>query len=80
MDKAEKVRENRLRRAAARQGLILEKSRRRDPQAWDYGTYQLVDARMNGLVLGISELGGYGMSLDQIEASLMPPILASPLG
>ena len=40
----EKVRENRLRRMATRQGLQLVKSRRRDPRALDYGTYWLVDA------------------------------------
>jgi ribosomal protein L34 len=39
----EKVRENRLRRMATRQGLQLVKSRRRDPRALDYGTYWLVD-------------------------------------
>jgi hypothetical protein len=39
----EKVRENRIRRMAGRQGLQLVKSRRRDPRALDYGTYWLVD-------------------------------------
>lgn len=34
---SEKVRENRLRRMAERQGLRLVKSRRRDPRAIDYG-------------------------------------------
>ena len=38
----DKVRENRLRRMAARQGLKLERSRRRDPLAVDYGLYQLI--------------------------------------
>ena len=37
----EKVRENRLRRMAERQGLELRKSARRDPRAIDYGTYML---------------------------------------
>jgi hypothetical protein len=41
---SEKVRENRLRRMAGRQGLQLLKSRRRDPRALDYGRYWLVDA------------------------------------
>jgi len=40
-----KVLENRLRRAARRQGLHLEKSRTRDPQALDYGRYWLLDDR-----------------------------------
>jgi hypothetical protein len=38
---SEMVGDNRLRRAAERQGLTLSKSRRRDPRATDYGTYQL---------------------------------------
>lgn len=42
MENDEKVRENRLRRKAERQGYKLVKSRRRDPDATDYGTYQLV--------------------------------------
>ena len=42
MENAEKVRENRLRRWAEGQGYTLEKSRRRDPRAKDYGTYRLV--------------------------------------
>jgi len=43
---AEKVHENRLRRSAERQGYALLKSRRRDPQAIDYGEMWLrwVDA------------------------------------
>jgi hypothetical protein len=45
MENAEKVRENRLRRWAEDQGYKLEKSRRRDPRAKDYGTYRLVPAK-----------------------------------
>jgi hypothetical protein len=40
---AEKVRQNRLRRMAERQGLELRKSRRRDPRAKDYGRWYIVD-------------------------------------
>src|SRR5262245_18862319 len=43
MDTKTKVRENRLRRMASRQGLRLEKSRQRDPMALDYGKYRLVN-------------------------------------
>ena len=43
MDQDRKVRENRLRRMAERQGLRLVKNPRRDPRAIDYGTYMLVD-------------------------------------
>jgi hypothetical protein len=57
----EKVRENRLRRMAARQGLQLVKSRRRDPRALDYGTYWLVDAA------GVEVASG---DTDAIEARL----------
>ena len=41
----EKVRENRLRRWAEGQGYKLEKSRRRDPRAKDYGTWRLIPER-----------------------------------
>ncbi|MFD5831022.1 hypothetical protein [Lentzea sp. NPDC060358] len=47
-----KVRENRLRRVAQRQGLQLVKSRRRDPRALGYGGYMLVDAARNTVVAG----------------------------
>lgn len=68
-DQEHKVAENRLRRAAARQGLRLEKSRARDTRALTYGTYQLTDPNMNTLVAG-NPSNGYGMTLDQIEAAL----------
>jgi hypothetical protein len=45
------VRENRLRRMAKRHGLELVKSRRRDPRALDFGTYQLVGASEAGTTL-----------------------------
>ena len=41
----EKVHENRLRRMAERQGLVLHKSRRRDPYAIDFGAYWLTRGR-----------------------------------
>jgi len=74
MDETQKVRENRLRRKAVRQGLRLEKSRRRDVTALDYGGYQLIDPGTNGLVFG--ELAGrrFGASLDEIEAWLSDPV------
>jgi hypothetical protein len=57
------VRENRLRRMAERQGLVLRKSRRRDPRAVDYGMFWLVDAATNALVAG----GQFGMNIDSVE-------------
>lgn len=68
-DGDEKVRENRLRRMAGRQGLGISKSRRRDPRAIDFGGYMLYDLSSKGLILG----GGtwaYSASLDDIEEYL----------
>jgi hypothetical protein len=69
MNEAEKVRENRLRRAAARQGLHLEKSRRRDPRALGYGTYRLVNSKTNQ-VISSDQNTGYGLTLDDVERAL----------
>ncbi len=66
---AEKIRENRLRRMAERQGLAVQKSRRRDPHAYDFGTYMLVDPASN-TVVACGLQSGYGMSLDDIERYL----------
>jgi hypothetical protein len=49
-DNNTKVRENRMRRMAARYGLELKKSARRDPDALDYGLYGLVDVQTNGMI------------------------------
>ncbi len=68
-DSEYKVLENRLRRAARRQGLQLEKSRTRDPQALDYGKYWLLDDR-NIVVYG----HGHSATLDQIAEYLNEPI------
>lgn len=67
---AEKVRENRLRRAAERQGFQLEKSRRRDPRALDYGTYQIV-RKADGELVAQGSQSSYGLSLDDVERFLM---------
>jgi len=66
-DTALRTREARARRAAERQGLRLQKSRRRDPRAWDYGGYQLIDPYANTLVFGSAAGHGFGASLEQIE-------------
>lgn len=65
-DTADKVRENRLRRMADRQGLRLEKSRRRDPRAIDFGAFWLVDSTTNMVEAG----GENGMDIDAVEAAL----------
>jgi hypothetical protein len=65
----DKTYENRLRRMAQRQGLRIEKSRRRDPRAVDYGGYMLIEASRNELVLGASH-HAYDATLDEIESYL----------
>jgi hypothetical protein len=68
------VLENRMRRAAERQGLRLEKSRARDPNAIDYGTYQLVDQRHNTVVKkDWNSPRGYGLDLHDVGRYLLQP-------
>ena len=66
MTPAEKVRENRLRRMARRQGLRLIKSRTRDPRALDYGGYWVRNSRHAAAYGPIPE----GFTLDQVERFL----------
>jgi hypothetical protein len=65
-----KTRETRLRRAADRQGLRLERSRRRDPQAIDYDRYWLLDLATGDVVAGASPIGRPAWDLDQVETWL----------
>ena len=69
-DRNEKVRENRLRRAAARQGLTLCKSPSRDVRAIEHGTYMLADTATN-TVAASGLQSGYGLTLDEVEAALV---------
>jgi hypothetical protein len=64
----DKIRENRLRRMAGRQGLVVKKSRRRDPHALDYGIYYVADASTNLLHKGPYRDGF--ADLDDLEAFL----------
>lgn len=71
-----KVKENRLRRAAERQGYRLVKSRRRDPRALDYGLYVLIaDTAGNRLPRAQAPVStfarGEGKTLDEIESELL---------
>lgn len=66
MDTSEKVRENRLRRAARRQGLILVKSRTRDPRGIDYGCYGI--SREGTWVAGVAS--HMTMSIADVERYL----------
>jgi len=67
----DKVRENRLRRMADRQGLRLLRSRARDPRDITYGGYQLVDLQVGGCVLGWGNADrGYAATLNEVEEFL----------
>ena len=68
MTNAEKVRENRLRRMAKRQGMTLKKNPRRDPRAIDYGGYKLTNSRGRS-VLGVT-VRGWAVAIDKVEAYL----------
>jgi hypothetical protein len=61
--------EVRLRRAAVRRGLRIEKSKLRDTGAIGYGTWRIVDARTGRLVAG-DRRTGYGLTLEQVAARL----------
>jgi hypothetical protein len=69
---AAKARENRARRAAARQGYTLAKIQLRDPNALGYGRYLLRDDQ-GDIVRGTSHLVRgveTGRTLDEIEDRL----------
>jgi hypothetical protein len=66
MSDTDKVRENRVRRAAQRQGLALMKSRRRDERALDYGMYMLVNVEINATVFSTP----HWVDLDDVEEYL----------
>lgn len=77
---SDKIHLNRLRRVAARQGLRLERSRRRDPRAVDFATYRLLDARTRDLVAYGSGPSGFGLSLPEVEAALGEPTRTDEAG
>lgn len=66
MENADKVRENRLRRMAERQGLRLVKSRRRDPRAVGFGLYQL-----DGGNAQLAVDAAYRLTMDDVERRLL---------
>lgn len=73
---SDKVRENRLRRMAERQRVIVQKSRTRDPRAVDFGGFMLIDGDTNTAILGADPYP-YSASLDDVEAWLNRPIVGS---
>jgi hypothetical protein len=62
------ARESKVRRMAARQELKVCKSRRRDPDHPDHGTYQIIDPWRNAVVeCAWGSQDGYGLTLDEVE-------------
>lgn len=68
---ADRALEDRLRRAAERQGLKLEKTRRRNPDAADYGRFRLVDRASGDPVFPSHDLTAYPLSLQDVERALV---------
>jgi hypothetical protein len=65
----DQIRENRLRRMASRQRLALRASGRRDPHAFDYGLFMLIDQRTQEPVYG-HHPHPYSATMDDIESYL----------
>ena len=69
-----KAREARLRRAARRHGLVLERCRIRNPHAPGFGTYALTKVIGIGnnrrVLLVAGDDTGYGLTLDAVEDHL----------
>lgn len=73
VETTEKVRENKLRRKAARMGLRLTKSRSRDVDAKDYGLFALISVEHGGAMN--PALAGHWVhswDLDTVEHYLKP--------
>jgi len=68
MNLAQKTRENRLRRAAARDGYRMTKSRRR-LSLDNFGDYMLFDASSNFVAFGFR----FDADLDDVDHFLHPP-------
>ncbi len=68
----EKVRENRLRRVAERRGFTMSKSRRRDPEALDFGMWTLTRGKISGPSGTLPMQRATFHTLDAVEAFLDP--------
>ena len=66
----DKVRENRLRRAAKRQDFILVRSRRRDERSTAYGLYAVIDPNTGGTVNPCGPNDIHTWTLDEVEQYL----------
>ena len=67
-----KIEEARLRRSARRQGLILSKTRRRDPRAFDHDRYVLLAEDTRYPVHAGSSVGRsiYSLTLEDVQEYL----------
>jgi hypothetical protein len=70
MDTRIKIREDKLRRTARRNGVALRKSHRRDLLARGYGTWCVIDPRANAIVWPPNFDGHVGVDLAGIETYL----------
>ena len=69
---SDKVRENRLRRVAHRQGFRLWRSRRRDTRAIDYGLYAITTQDGGrGLIHPQGPNSIFALDLDEVEEYLI---------
>jgi hypothetical protein len=69
-DTAVKSRENKLRRKARRLGYRLEKSRRFDPDAVDYGLFALIDPHGKAVNPPLPGKFKHSWTIDQVEGFL----------
>ena len=69
MDLETKIRENRLRRAARRQGLFLVKCKLRDPKARGFGLWAICDSQTGAFVnfVSLDERTIFTLTLQQVE-------------
>jgi hypothetical protein len=66
-----KRQEARVRRLARRQGLVLQKSRVRMPELYEWSRYRLIDANTGWVVAGAQ--GGFSLNLDEAQEFLSEP-------
>jgi hypothetical protein len=74
-DEERKVLDNKLRRAAARHGLKIEKSRVRDPRVAGFNTYRLVDGAGNAVTP--TGAPSAGLTLAEIARALLSTPMAA---
>jgi hypothetical protein len=63
--------EARLRRTARSVGIVIMKSRRRNPNAYDYGGYMLVCGHRNTVLAG-GHPQAFSLDLDEVAQELTP--------